>query len=100
VNEVERADLVSGEAPNLTHLMTRSTFAGSIFRLYEEADDENLDYLSLPEVGTFDRAQLEAWIRDPQGLKPMDPDDGRGMPNFNLSEDQIDQLVDYLSTLR
>jgi len=100
VNDVEEADLVAGSAPNLTHLMSRSTFAGSIFRLYEEADDEDLDYLALPDVGTLDRAQLEAWLRDPPGLKPMDPDDRRGMPNFNLSEDQIDQLVDYLSTLR
>ena len=81
VNEVEEADLVAGQAPNLTHLMSRSTFAGSIFNLYEEAEDENLDYLALPDIGAFDRAQLEEPGRDPPGLKPMDPDDRRGMPN-------------------
>lgn len=91
--EVEgRATLVAGHAPNLTHLMSRETFAGSIFNLYDE------------ETGVFDRAALEAWLRDPPGRKPMYTDlrEGevyRGMPDLELSEEQIDLLVDYLMTL-
>jgi mono/diheme cytochrome c family protein len=57
----------------------------------------------------FNRAALEAWLRDPPAEKPMDPvtpeqveagQQGRGMPNLNLSEEQIDQLVAFLETLQ
>jgi cytochrome c oxidase subunit II len=87
-----RATLVSGHAPNLTHLMSRETYAGSIFDLYD------------PETGVFDRATLEAWLRNPPAVKPMYTDlaEGeqyRGMPNLDLTEEQIDDLVDYLVTL-
>jgi cytochrome c oxidase subunit 2 len=86
------ANLVSGHAPNLTHLMSRETFAGSLFDLYD------------PETGAFNRAQLEAWLRNPPDEKPMyaEPAEGelpRGMPDLGLSEAEIDQLVDYLVTL-
>lgn len=110
---VGSAAQVSGVAPNLTHLMTRSTFAGGILDLYTEAnagdpqyDLDGIPYNQLPEDGTFDRNQLEAWLRNPPGEKPMAPDPtqysqyGRGMPNLNLSEQQIDQLVAYLETLK
>ncbi len=102
------AATVSGTAPELTHLMTRSTFAGSLFRLYAEADDDDLNtfYDHLAEEGTFNRVQLEAWLRDPPGEKPMYADTAtlngalpRGMPNLGLTEEQIDQLVAYLQTL-
>jgi len=102
------AATVSGTAPDLTHLMSRSTFAGSLFRLYAQADDDDLStfYGALAEEGTFNRVQLEAWLRDPPGEKPMYADtealDGalpRGMPNLGLTEEQIDQLVAYLQTL-
>lgn len=50
---------------------------------------------------------LEAWLRDPPALKPMAPEPGetaggkrRGMPNLKLSEEQIDQLVAYLESLK
>ena len=110
--DLPAAAQVSGAAPNLTHLMTRSTFAGGIFELYDQANDgnpNNLDgipYNDLPEQGTFNRNQLEAWLRDPPAQKPMAPDPtqfspvGRGMPNLNFSEQQIDQLVAYLETLK
>lgn len=104
---------VSGVAPNLTHLMTRSTYAGGIFDLYDEANDNpptydlgGIPYNDLPEQGTFNRNQLEAWLRNPPAEKPMAPDPtqysqyGRGMPNLNLSEQQIDELVAYLETLK
>ncbi len=67
-------------SPNLTHLATRECFAGCIFDMT--------------------RVELEAWLRDPPGRKPMAPDDGRGMPNLGLTEAQIDALVDYLETLQ
>ena len=88
--------------------MTRSTFAGSLFRLYAQADDEDLHdiYTHLAEDGTFNRVQLEAWLRNPPGEKPMYADTEtlngalpRGMPNLQLGEEQIDQLVAYLQTL-
>lgn len=79
--------LLAGWAPELTHFMSRQRFAGAIFELYD--DDGNLN-----------RAQLEAWIRNPQGVKPSAPDEGRGMPTLPLSEDEIDQVVAYLMTLQ
>ena len=48
---------------------------------------------------------LREWLRDPPAMKPMytdaeklGPTDGltRGMPNLNLSEEQIDLLIAYL----
>jgi cytochrome c oxidase subunit II len=51
---------------------------------------------------------LAAWLRDPTKMKPMaalpeeNPHAGgrrRGMPNLNLSADQINQLVAYLNSL-
>ena len=44
-------------------------------------------------------AALEAWLRDPPAQKPMAPDEARGMPDLNLTEEQIDALVAYLETL-
>jgi cytochrome c oxidase subunit 2 len=39
--------------------------------------------------------KLRAWVKDPAVLKP-----GARMPAMNLSGDQLDQLVAYLTTLR
>jgi hypothetical protein len=33
-------------------------------------------------------------------MKPMVPDDERGMPTLGLSETDIANIVDYLSTLK
>ena len=66
--------------PDLTHLQSRSWFAGAIFEL----NDRN----------------LRRWLRDPPGMKPMNPDNGQGMPNLGLSEDEITQLIAYLETLK
>ena len=60
--------------PNLTHLASRSTFAGATF----ENNAEN----------------LAAWLRDPHGVRP-----GSKMPALDLSEDQINDLVAYLQSL-
>jgi cytochrome c oxidase subunit II len=106
-DDFERSATVSGSAPDLTHVATRSTFVGSVFRLYAEADEDTIAdiYLHLAEEGTFNRVQLEAWLRNPPGEIPMyvEPSRGtelpRGMPDLGLSEQQIDQLVAYLQTL-
>lgn len=98
-----KADQVSGAAPNLTHLMSRTTFAGSIFDLYENPDDA--DYTTLPDTGTLNRSALEAWILNAPKEKANAADQenaARGMPSFagQLSGTDIDHLVDYLLTLR
>ena len=85
----ESADQASGAAPNLTHLASRSTFAGGIFNLY------NAD-------GSLNRVQLEAWLRNPGDLKAnytVPGEQYRGMPDLDLSEQQIDDLVAYLAGL-
>jgi cytochrome c oxidase subunit 2 len=61
--------------PNLTHLSSRTSFAGSMFAL-------NPDNLRL-------------WLRNPPGVKP-----GSKMPNLNLSGDEITKLIAYLETLK
>ena len=66
--------------PNLTHLHSRSRFAGAVFEL----NDRN----------------LRRWLRDPPRMKPMNPENGQGMPNLGLSEDEISQLIAYLETLK
>lgn len=66
--------------PDLTHLAARETFAGAIFPL--------------------DEKYLRRWLRDPPGMKPMNPDNGQGMPNLNLPEEDITKLIAYLETLK
>ena len=85
----ERADQASGAAPNLTHFANRSTFAGGILNTY------NVD-------GSLNRVDLEAWLRNPADLKAnytVPGEQYRGMPDLDLSEQQIDDLVAYLSGL-
>lgn len=92
--------LVSGAAPNLTHLASRTTFAGSIFDLYEDRA-ERIPYLEVAERGDLNRGDLEAWIRNAPEQKANDPDGGRGMTAFpGLTDGEIDALVEYLTTLR
>ncbi|MBI2169041.1 MAG: cytochrome c oxidase subunit II [Actinobacteria bacterium] len=78
----------STQGPNLTHLQSRSTFAGAIFDLTPE--------------------NLRKWLRNPSKLKPMDPENNIGMPSAfppgesgkPLSDEEIEQLVAYLETLK
>jgi cytochrome c oxidase subunit 2 len=105
---------VSGTAPPLTHLMSREKFAGAIFDLYLGIESETpVDNYLTKEGLEVDYPGLEAWIRNPPAEKPMAPDPvipnphsndpplvGRGMPDLGLSEDQIDDLTDYLSSLK
>ncbi|MCM3873602.1 MAG: cytochrome c oxidase subunit II [Pyrinomonadaceae bacterium] len=61
--------------PDLTHLMSRETLASGAT-------------LNTP-------ATLRAWVRDPQKLKV-----GCLMPNMQLVDEQVDQIVAYLQTLK
>jgi cytochrome c oxidase subunit II len=105
-------ELVSENAPDLTHFATRGAFAGATFDLWDDLDGDHIveaDEIGTANGGVFNRAALEAWLRDPPAEKPMAPvtpeeveagEQGRGMPNLNLSEEQIDQLVAFLETLQ
>ncbi|WP_334144216.1 cytochrome c oxidase subunit II [Rhabdothermincola sp.] len=110
--------LLSGVAPDLTHLMTRGTFAGSIFNLYypqqpgapvpTPGDPTDVSTPGDPGDALFggtsaypvNRVTLEAWLRNPPAMKPAAATQQRGMPNLGLSEQQIDELVAYLETLK
>ncbi|HVM03680.1 MAG TPA: cytochrome c oxidase subunit II [Acidimicrobiales bacterium] len=61
--------------PDLTHLQQRKVFAGAIFDL--------------------NPANLRAWLRDPPAEKP-----GALMPNLDLTEEEITDLIAYLETLK
>jgi cytochrome c oxidase subunit 2 len=61
--------------PDLTHLASRAHLAAG----------------TLPNT----RGDLQAWIADPQGVKP-----GAAMPRVELSSDELNALVSYLETLR
>jgi cytochrome c oxidase subunit 2 len=113
-----RPPLVSGAAPNLTHLMTRGTFAGAIFNLYypqqpgapvpTPGDPADVSTPGDPGDALYggtsaypiNRVTLEAWLRNPPAMKPAAAGQQRGMPNLGLSEQQIDELVAYLETLK
>ena len=61
--------------PSLTHMGGRQTLAAGWL--------------------TNTMANMEAWLRDPQALKP-----GAHMPNLNLDRPQIRDLTVYLEGLR
>jgi cytochrome c oxidase subunit II len=98
--------LVSGAAPNLTHFMSRSVFAGGMFDLKtKECAESTAPYVTGTPDKCLNRADLEAWLRNAPAVKPMYSIQNkdklyRGMPNLNLSEAQIDELVAYLKTLK
>jgi cytochrome c oxidase subunit 2 len=100
------AQLVSGAAPNLTHLMSRTTFAGSTYDLKRPNCTGDLNGLPTgTPVNCLASETLSAWLRNPPALVPMDVQPNnegliRGMPNLGLSETQISQLVAYLATLK
>ena len=128
VNGLQRADgtpaiaapdenVWSGAAPNLTHLMTRNTFAGAKFDLLTPACRERVwgasaadfggRYLSGVSRECLNENALRAWLRNAPAVKPMYANPTqlevtggkyRGMPNLGLSEADIDKLVAYLMT--
>ena len=107
--------VVAGNAPNLTHLMSRTTFAGATWDLLTDACRKTLHDASPEAFGAlylkgvtpecFNEAELREWIRNAPAKKPMYSSEEqktqnggkyRGMPNLNLTDDQIDQIVAYL----
>jgi cytochrome c oxidase subunit II len=113
---IAKADenLVSGAAPNLTHLMSRTTFAGATYDLLNEECRKELREASPEAFGALylrgvtedclNRAELEEWLANAPGKKAMYPEqdeDGlrRGMPYLGLSATQVDEVVAYLLTL-
>lgn len=71
---VKGTDAAGILGPDLTHLASRTRFAGSMFEL----DEEN----------------LRIWLQDPPAVKP-----GSLMPDLELTDEQIDDLVAYLLSL-
>jgi cytochrome c oxidase subunit II len=70
--------------PDLTHLASRTTFAGASFEL--------------------NAANLFRWIDNPTAMKPLtgfNPKslDAPSMPDYNLTKTQIDAIVEYLLSL-
>ena len=61
--------------PDLTHLASRTQIGGGVIA-------------NSPE-------NLALWLKNPQALKP-----GCKMPNFKLTQQQIEQLVAYLEQLK
>ncbi|MFM7537122.1 MAG: cytochrome c oxidase subunit II [Acidimicrobiales bacterium] len=101
--------LVSGAAPSLTHLMSRTSFAGAKYDLKKPGCTNDSAYDQAYVTGTagncLNRADLESWLRNAPEMKPMyaqlnDDKKYRGMPALGLSEQQIDLLVAYLVTLK
>ena len=82
------ANLLSGIAPNLTNLMSRTAFAGALFETY------------LPD-GSVNVAQLREWVRNAPGMKPARADNRQGMLGFSevLTDSELDHLLEYLKTL-
>jgi cytochrome c oxidase subunit 2 len=109
----------SGAAPNLSHLMSRNTFAGAMFDLLSKqcrdevwnapSDIVGAKYLAGVTEDCLNQKDLRAWLRNAPEVKPMyaNPADlavsngkYRGMPYLALSEDDINKLVAYLLTLK
>ena len=100
-----RTETASGETaiqdmtgPDLTHLMSRKEFAGAIYDLYERVDEDEGEGTPFTDEPNTD--MLRAWVRDAPSLKAMRPEQGYSMPSFtNLSDEQLDAIVAYLTTL-
>ena len=98
-----------GRAPDLTHFMNRPRYAGAIFDLYDgrRAGVHRLPLRprDLPAQRPRGLAQEPAGPEG-HGLRiPREPDDRdlikpRGMPDLDLNDEQVDALVEYLTTLQ
>jgi cytochrome c oxidase subunit 2 len=62
-------------APDLTHLASRRTLGAGVLQ-------------NTP-------VELARWLRNPQAIKP-----GCRMPDLNLTEAQVDDLVSYFESLK
>ena len=102
-----RVLLVSGHAPDLTHFASRGVFAGGDLQPVGRPGRRRRSSRRTRSASEFNRAALEAWLRNPPAEKPMDaprspsPAARRSAacPTSTCTEEQIDQLVDFLETL-
>jgi cytochrome c oxidase subunit 2 len=87
----------AGVGPNLTHLMDREMFAGSIFDLYQRGEGSWGNWTDVPN-----EEDLVAWVMDAPSMKAMRAtgQNAVGMPNLGLTEQESSQIVAYLLTLR
>jgi cytochrome c oxidase subunit 2 len=76
----------STNAPNLTHFAapTHQCFAGCDFETF-----------TTPGGTEINEADLAAWLRDPNAVKL-----GAKMPNYHLTDQEINALVAYLGSLK
>ncbi|MFC3067684.1 cytochrome c oxidase subunit II [Phenylobacterium soli] len=74
-HRIQGTDAGGTVGPDLTHLMSRAHIAAG----------------TRPNT----RGDLQAWIADPQGVKP-----GTSMPRVALSSDELNAVVSYLETLK
>lgn len=106
-------NVYNGAAPNLTHLMSRTTFAGATWSLLTDECRDRLDALPADEFtaaylgGTtaecLNSEQLRNWLRDAPGERPMYTSGPlletnglpRGMPDLGMSEAQIQAVEAY-----
>lgn len=107
--------IVSGAAPNLTHLMSRNTFAGATWDLLTDECRDRVWNASPEEFGArylegvtadcLNEFELREWLRNAPAKKPMYADPNnlastggkyRGMPALGLTDNQIDELIAYL----
>ena len=71
-----RGTVATGQfGPDLTHLMSRHTLGAG--------------------VANINRANLHSWVLDPEHLKP-----GARMPAMKVKGEPLDQIVDYLMSLK
>jgi cytochrome c oxidase subunit 2 len=76
LTDAQGQDVVgASDGPNLTHFNSRECFAGCILR--NDSDED-----------------LRRWLADPPAVKA-----GSWMPDYGLSDQQIDDLIAYLRTL-
>ncbi|TSA54657.1 MAG: cytochrome c oxidase subunit II [Actinobacteria bacterium] len=109
----------SGAVPNLSHLMSRNTFAGAMYNLItpqcrkdvwkSDSASFGAKYLSGVSESCLNQTDLRGWLRNAPAMKPMYSNPAllaatggkyRGMPNLGLSESDIEKLVAYLLTLK
>ncbi len=104
----ENSTLVAGAAPDLTHFMSRPTFASGMFdlRIDEPRCVEKGLYFA-DDPSCINSAELRAWIHDPPAMLPMaagekeqEANEIRGMPDMGVSPEGLDQLVAFLETLK
>ena len=70
------AQVVAGAVPNLTHLMSRTTFAGGYVRpeaarLHRTRPSTATGTPPAPPTSCLNRADLERWLRNAPAMKPM-----------------------------